>query len=320
MSSPAGWHEHRPVEIDESTSNALIDGCLSPIDTPAGYEEVAQLIEVIRRGLESQESCGEPPAVAAMVQQIGTRPSIVCLPTQGRRRRKKRSAVAAAVVGVLVSAGTAAAATGALPGAIQAAVHDVAAHMGISIPGPGGSAKNRRTTAAPGGALASAAQLSTAFPFDFTSDSSTSAPPPVPPAAGALLSGARLRSIDSTPGGRGSGSSGPGSREKASGTAHPAQSQAGATPHRGTGSQKPPGRQVGSSGTGPRTTGRRHVAPGTRRPPAPRSKPRPPASTSPARHPKIRSPIPPRSHGHGRRPTKPHHITNAHRDRSTLRG
>jgi hypothetical protein len=355
MSSPAGRHEDDHVEIDESTSDALIDGCLSPTDTPAGYEEVAQLIGVIQRGLESEESCGEPPTVAAVVQQIDTRPSIVSLPTRARRRGKKRSVVAAAVVGVLVSAGTAAAATGALPGAIQEAVHDVAADIGISIPGPGASANTQlagpaqtcrpatqtsnavsqtgmvsilgpcgsptglplgqgrassmsfglpdgtwptfdlRQAAAPGRNLASVAPI----PFGPTSDFSTYVAS-VPPAAGALLSGARSGSVANTPGGRGRGSSGSGNSAKASGIAGSGESQPGATPHRGTGSQSPSGRQVRSSGTGHRMTGRRHDAPGPSRPPAPRSNPRPPASTPPARPPKPSSPIPPRPHGHRR--------------------
>jgi hypothetical protein len=162
MSGPADWHEHGPAELDESTSDALIDGRVSPAEVPAGYEEVAQLIGVIRRDRESEESFGGFPTVGAMVEQINRRRSIVSLHPPGRRRGRKRGAAAAVVVGVLVSAGTAAAATGALPSAIQATVHDVATDLGISIPGPGRSATSH--IADPAQACRQSAQTGNAVP------------------------------------------------------------------------------------------------------------------------------------------------------------
>jgi hypothetical protein len=329
--SRADWHERGPAELDESTCDALIDGCVSPADAPTDCAEVAQLINVIRGDLEAAESLGESRTVEAMLDQINWQPCIVSLERGGVRRRKKRSAAAAAtVVGVFFSAGTAAAATGALPSAIQAAVHRMAADIGILIPSPGASAVgaaqtcrqsaqtgiavsqpsvvsilkpcgvpggldlghaaaastgrgwpgggqaalDRRQPAAKGQHPKSPLPTSNVLAFDFASDSAGSTP-----TTAAATGGGRFE---------GSGSGHRGATNGIANSPAPTARSAGSgvrstTPRRGTGSQGPSGKQIGSGRTPHPITVRGHAVPRSNRPRAPGSKPGPPASTSRAR-------------------------------------
>jgi hypothetical protein len=96
---------------------------------------------VIQGGLEPDEARYEPPTVTALLALLNQEhDSAPVTPAPGWRQGRKRAAFAGAAIGMLLSAGTAAAATGHLPGAIQEVAHQVAAELGISIPGPAATA------------------------------------------------------------------------------------------------------------------------------------------------------------------------------------
>jgi hypothetical protein len=135
MSGDPFWDE--PAELDDARGDALLEGRTSAGDIPSGYEDVAQLVAVIRSGLEPDAAIKEPPTVTALLE-LFNRGHVREAPRSPRRGRK-RAAAAGAVIGMLVSAGTAAAAAGRLPAAIQEVAHHVAAELGISIPDPAAS-------------------------------------------------------------------------------------------------------------------------------------------------------------------------------------
>jgi hypothetical protein len=140
MSCGPDWAGHSPGELDQATTDALIEGSLFGADIPAGYEDVAHLIAMIRHGLEPEDSLRESRTVTGVVELLNRPHGRVSKGVaRGPRRRRKRGLVAVAAVGLLLSAGTAAAATGHLPAALQAAVRDMAARLGIPVPGRPGS-------------------------------------------------------------------------------------------------------------------------------------------------------------------------------------
>jgi hypothetical protein len=135
MSGDPYWDEL--AELDDARSDALLEGRTSPGNIPSGYEDVAHLVAVIQRGVEPDELKCEPPTVIALLALLNHEhdPEPVRA-APGRRHGRKRAVFAGAAIGMLLSAGTAAAATGHLPAAIQEVAHHVAAELGISIPGP----------------------------------------------------------------------------------------------------------------------------------------------------------------------------------------
>jgi hypothetical protein len=136
MSLPPDWDAHGASELDDAISDSLLEGRVSVDEAPPGYEDVAQLIAVIRQGLEAEEPLSEPPTVSAIVQLLNRRPDTA--PTNSARgpRSGAKRTPAAVAAGILLFAGTAAAASGHLPTTLQAAAHQVAAKLGISIPNP----------------------------------------------------------------------------------------------------------------------------------------------------------------------------------------
>jgi hypothetical protein len=128
--------EMRPIRLDPGTADRLLSGALSPDDLPPGYAGVAQLLGAAGTAPRVRESVREAATVAAMeAASTGHVASVA-----GHREKKVLSKVltikAAAVAALVLSAGTAAAATGSLPGGVQSTASMVLAKVGISVPNP----------------------------------------------------------------------------------------------------------------------------------------------------------------------------------------
>jgi hypothetical protein len=134
---------HRP-ELDDQTADRLLSGGMAPDDAPPGYAAVAALLGSARPA----PSTGSPADVDALVEAIRTDTG----PADPRRKpvlARLLTVKAAALVGALVlGAGTAAAATGSLPGPAQDTAHDVLAKVGVGVPKD--DAPKHRDDGAPG--------------------------------------------------------------------------------------------------------------------------------------------------------------------------
>jgi hypothetical protein len=123
--------------FDDVIADQLASGTVQPEDAPPGYAEVATLINAAH-----ETPPGAIPGRDALVSNIAATIRLTTSPTpaptaHGRSRGSKRlalKALAIALPAMALTAGSAAAATGALPGPAQSAVSHGLSHVGISVP------------------------------------------------------------------------------------------------------------------------------------------------------------------------------------------
>lgn len=135
----------RVNRLDERTADRLLSGAVGPDDAPPGYGGVARLLgSAGSRAGDGQGSGREAATVAAM--QAAVLGHLVPVPDPGEKRTMlskvmtvKAAGVAAAV---LLGGGTAAAATGSLPGPAQNAAAHVFSSVGIDVPNNGSHGPN----------------------------------------------------------------------------------------------------------------------------------------------------------------------------------
>jgi hypothetical protein len=130
---------HR-LALDEGTAERLLTGRMAPADAPAGYARTAAVLAAASAPPDAEELAGEAAIVAVFAAAARSRPVGVRLLTPRRSRvlTKLLTLKAAAVVlGVLVSGGVAAAATGNLPDPAQQVAHALLG--GVGVPAPTGA-------------------------------------------------------------------------------------------------------------------------------------------------------------------------------------
>ena len=102
-------------------------------------DPLEQLLSAMQSPAVSAPSVKEQKAVAAIVDAIHQAPRPLAAHRRSRMLKQvlsARGAVAAATLAVLLTGGTAAAATGSLPAPAQSVVSGALDHVGISVPGP----------------------------------------------------------------------------------------------------------------------------------------------------------------------------------------
>jgi len=158
----AGWEESD--ELDVWSADRLLNGELCP-DASSGYNDVAELIAVVREGVQPAPSGWGTPTVPAM-ERIIRRPPTTRGSGAGRRWKALSYATVTMTVVTVLGVGSAAAATGQLPAPVQSVVHSAAAVAGVQVPahrpdhtsGPGPADQSGRLS---GGSAPSVAQPST---------------------------------------------------------------------------------------------------------------------------------------------------------------
>ena len=135
-----GTGEMRPVRLDAHTAERLLTGAVTRDDAPPGYAGLARLLDSARSAPAHDPGPVAPPTLGAMsVALAGSRtPAPADHPDRRTSMLPKALSLKAVIVtsAVLLGAGTAAAATGSLPGAAQTTASDVLHDVGISVPGP----------------------------------------------------------------------------------------------------------------------------------------------------------------------------------------
>jgi hypothetical protein len=127
---------HR-LALDEGTAERLLTGQLDAADAPPGYGRVAALLASVSAPPDTEELAGQAAVVAAFEAAARSRPVGVRLLTPRRSQvfvKLLTLKAAAAVLGVLVTGGVAAAATGNLPAPAQQAAHALLGGAGVPAP------------------------------------------------------------------------------------------------------------------------------------------------------------------------------------------
>jgi hypothetical protein len=127
---------HR-LALDEGMAERLLTGRLDPFDAPPGYALVAAMLAAVSAPPDAEELAGEAAVVAAFAAAAQSHPVRVRLLTPRRSRvltKLLTIKAAAAVLGVLVTGGVAAAATGNLPAPAQQAAHALLGGAGVPAP------------------------------------------------------------------------------------------------------------------------------------------------------------------------------------------
>jgi hypothetical protein len=129
---------HNP-SLDPETAERLIQGRVAPQDAPAGFGEVAALLQAARRPVTQSDPSRRSATVAAMAAAVAV---AAPAPTSFRAavgpRRSLRTKLAAGSAAGLLSLFGGLAAAGALPSAAQNSVADAASHVGFDLPRHGG--------------------------------------------------------------------------------------------------------------------------------------------------------------------------------------
>ena len=138
----------RPARLDTHTAERLLSGSVSPDDAPPGYAEVARVLHHAQSLDASVAALSEHAAVTAMSDALAGR--LLPAPTEKRGSSMTSKVLsfkaAAAASAVLLSAGTAAAATGSLPGSAQTTASHVLRDIGISVPASDDHHESHATT------------------------------------------------------------------------------------------------------------------------------------------------------------------------------
>ena len=150
------------LALDEGTAERLLTGRLDAADAPPGYGRVVALLASVSAPPDTEELAGQGAVVAAFAAAARSRPARpvgVRLLTPRRSRvltRLLTAKAAAAVLGVLMTGGVAAAATGNLPAPAQQAAHALLG--GAGVPAPAQATATTRTHPAGPDAAGPAAQ------------------------------------------------------------------------------------------------------------------------------------------------------------------
>jgi hypothetical protein len=157
MPRPPADPDTDPLALDEETLERLLAGGLPPDQAPPGYAQVAELLAAAAAAPNAEELVGQAAAVAELRAVTRARParaSTLRARRPGTRRRMGLAVVVA--VGVLVTGGAAAAATGHLPGPVRDAARSIVDTVGGGQPAaptqPGRQPAPVTQTPAPGGA------------------------------------------------------------------------------------------------------------------------------------------------------------------------
>ena len=123
--------------LDDAIADRLASGAMPPDDAPPGYAEVAILLNAARASTPAAIP-GRDALVSNIAATIRLTAGPTPAPTAKRRSRGSKlftlKALAIALPAMALTAGSAAAATGALPGPAQSAVSHGLSHVGISVP------------------------------------------------------------------------------------------------------------------------------------------------------------------------------------------
>ncbi|HWD51472.1 MAG TPA: hypothetical protein VG412_03665 [Acidimicrobiales bacterium] len=123
--------------LDDDIADQLASGTVLPEDAPPGYAEVATLLHAARAGTPGAIP-GRDALVSDIAATIRLTPGPTPAPIAHRRPQVSKlltlKALAIALPAMALTAGSAAAATGALPGPAQSAVSHGLSHVGISVP------------------------------------------------------------------------------------------------------------------------------------------------------------------------------------------
>ena len=126
--------------LDDLTADRLLGGTLDPEDAPPGFTEVAALFAAARGQVIPVQLASRDTTVSAIAAAVSAAAGVS--PTTSRKRGSSKmigklltlKALGLALPAMALTAGSAAAASGALPAPAQAAVHNVLSHVGISVP------------------------------------------------------------------------------------------------------------------------------------------------------------------------------------------
>jgi hypothetical protein len=133
---------HR-LALDEGTAERLLTGRLGPADAPPGYARVAAVLAAVSAPPDAEELAGQAAVVAVFAAAARSHPPQLLTPRRSRVFAKLLTVkAAAAVLGVLVTGGVAAAATGNLPAPAQQVAHAVLG--GAGVPAPSGATATTR--------------------------------------------------------------------------------------------------------------------------------------------------------------------------------
>jgi hypothetical protein len=122
--------------LDDDTAERLLTGRLAPADAPPGYGQVAAVLAAVSAPPDTEELAGQTAARALFAAATRSRPVDIRLsPRRTQVITKLLTAkAAAAVLGVLMTGGVAAAATGNLPAPAQQAAHALLGGAGVPAP------------------------------------------------------------------------------------------------------------------------------------------------------------------------------------------
>lgn len=165
MSPWGDLHSEMPrYPLDDGTVESVLRGAVSPDDAPPELRHVAALVDVCRRGAEGDELEGAELSVAAFaaaaVRSVGG-PNDIQRRSMFKKLTSARMLAIAAPV-VLLGAGSAAAASDALPAPAQSAVSTALAHLDVSVPNP-----DSHSNTTPNNANAKGPDLSSGSPAAF---------------------------------------------------------------------------------------------------------------------------------------------------------
>jgi hypothetical protein len=127
--------DHHRLALDEGTAERLLTGRLDPADAPPGYSPVAALLAAMSAPPDTEELAGQAAIMAVFAAAARSHSPQLIDPRRSRVLTKLLTAkAAAAVLGVLMTGGVAAAATGNLPAPAQQAAHALLGGAGVPAP------------------------------------------------------------------------------------------------------------------------------------------------------------------------------------------
>src|SRR5438105_8975820 len=135
----AGWswgNDHCEMQrpsLDPDTAERLIQGRVAPQDAPAGFEQVAALLQAARHPVTQDDPSRASATVAAMAAAVSVAPAPSARAVATPRRSLRTKLAAGSAAGLLSLFGGLAAA-GALPSAAQNGVATAASHVGLDLP------------------------------------------------------------------------------------------------------------------------------------------------------------------------------------------
>ncbi|MGD9705866.1 MAG: hypothetical protein AB7Q42_16450 [Acidimicrobiia bacterium] len=126
--------------VSAELAERLLDGTIASDDVPHRVTDVAELFDALRAPVSADERADAARAATVFAGRVragtATSPDTTRTPMQPHAHRLRAKAVAAIAAAVVLSAGTAAAATGSLPDAAQSGISNALSHVGIEIPHP----------------------------------------------------------------------------------------------------------------------------------------------------------------------------------------